>query len=242
MAKKAVLDKTTVLRDRDVFKPRRIRGRACFLTQTAPLLHLLDNSQYPNQMDYFNDYASFYPTSSAREEFNAYQFPNQTSATEGVNYNVPYSTFTNCWGMPEQPGPTVGSSTSLPATDSYGRHCCDSSADWCLTLESPEPLAPSTSYTNQTDSYGQPSYSGNYWPELDQQAQSYHSGSLSQDYSFDGTAVSEPIADPTPDNCKRLSSLKLRVLEYLPIANSPAQLLGRKPERVLYQHVPHGKH
>ena len=165
-------------------------------------------------MSYFNDYASFYPISSARDEFDAYQFPDQTSATEGDNYGAPYSSFTDPWGMLEQPGSMVGSSTSLPATDSHGTHCCNLSADWCLTLESPELLAPTTSYTNQTGSYGQPSYSGDYWPEIGQQAQPYHSGSLSQDYSFDSTVVPEPsIVDPTPDSCKGLSSLKLRVLE-----------------------------
>ena len=116
-------------------------------------------------MNYFNDYASFYPISSARDEFDAYQFPDQTSATEGVNYNAPYSTFTDPRGIPEQPRTIVGSSTSLPATDSYGTHYCNLSADWCLMLESPGSLAPSTSYTNQTDGYGQSSYTGNYWPE-----------------------------------------------------------------------------
>jgi len=80
-------------------------------------------------MDYFNDFASLYPTSSAREEFNAYQLPDQASATEGVNYDVPYSTFTDPWGMPEQPGFMTGSSTNLLATDSYGRHYCNLSAD-----------------------------------------------------------------------------------------------------------------
>ena len=194
-------------------------------------------------MDYFNDFASFYPISSAREESDAYQFPNQTSATEGVNYNAPYSTFTDPWGIPEQSGSMVGSSMSLPATDSYGTHCCNLSADWCLTLESPEPLAPSTSHTNQMDGYGQPSYTGSYWPEVGQQTQPYHSGSLSQDYSFGSAMPPEPsIVDPTPGSCKSLSSLILPVLEYLPTANSHAQQLGGKSEWTLYWHVPHGKH
>jgi len=96
-------------------------------TQTAPLLHLLDNSQYPNQMDYFNDYANLYPTSSTHEEFNAYQFLDQVLATEGDNCNVPYSTFADPWGMPEQP--MAGSSTNILATDSYGRHHCNLSTD-----------------------------------------------------------------------------------------------------------------
>jgi len=174
-------------------------------------------------MDHFNDYASFYPISSARDEFDAYQFPDRTSATEGDNYDVPYSSFTDLWGMPEHPESMAGSSTSLPATDSHGTHCRNLSADWCLTLESPEPLAPSTSYTNQTDDHGQPSYSGDYWPEVGQQAQPHRTGSRSQHYSFDGTVVPEPsVMDPTPDSCKSLSFLRLRVLEYLLTANSPA--------------------
>jgi hypothetical protein len=68
-------------------------------------------------MDYFNDHASFYPTSSAREEFNDYQLPGQTSATEETNY-------LDSWNASEQPGPTVGSLTGPPATAGYGKHCC----------------------------------------------------------------------------------------------------------------------
>ena len=211
--------------------------------QTAPLLHLLDNSQHPNQMDYFDDYGNFYPNPSAREELDAYQFPDQTPVTEGVNYDAPYSTFTDTRGIPEQPGTIASSSTSPPATDSYGTHYCNLFADRCLTLESPEPLAPYTSHTSQTDGYVQPSYTGNYRPEVGQQAQPSHSGSSSHDYSFGGAMLPQPsTVDPTPGSCKSLSSLKLRVLEYLPTANSHAQQPGGKPERILYWHIRYGKH
>ena len=54
----------------------------CPTLLTASLFTLLDNSHYPNQMAYFNDHASFYPTSSAREEFNMYQSLGQMSVTE----------------------------------------------------------------------------------------------------------------------------------------------------------------
>jgi len=192
-------------------------------------------------MDYFNDYASFYPTSSAREEPNTFQPSDQTSAT-GWTDNQPYNTFTDLWGMPEQSGSVVGEPTNLLATTSYGEHRCNLFADWCLTLESPESLAPATSYVNQADGYSQPSYSSNYWPEVGQEAQSYYSGSLGQEFFFENTAASEPsIVIPAPGSGKSLSSSKLRTLEYLPITNSPVQLLGGKPERSIHKHVPHGK-
>jgi len=85
---------------------------------TAPPLPPLDSSQYPTQMDYFNDYASFYPVSSAREELDVYQFPDQTSQDQ-------YSTFSDCWDALEQPVPTVGLPTTLPVAAGHGEHCCN---------------------------------------------------------------------------------------------------------------------
>ena len=190
-------------------------------------------------MAYFTDYASFYPTSSAHEEFNGYQFLDQTSATEEANYQGPYSTFTDLWNTFERPGPTVGSPTTLPATVSI---VVTFSPTGVLTPGPPESLAPAISYPDQTDGYGQPPYSSYYWPEVGQQTQSYDSGSLSHDFSSTSMAVPEPFtAVPTPSSGKRLFSLKLRALEYLPIANSPVRLLGGKPERALYRHVLYGK-
>jgi len=166
-------------------------------------------------MAYFNDYANYYPISSAREELNTYQLLDQTPATEETNYNEgPYNTSTDYWTMPEQLGSMVGLSTSLPAT----------------------------SYVNQTDGYGQPLYSSHHWPEVGQQAPSYHSVPLSQCFSSAGTAAPEPFAmAPTFDSGKSVFSPKLRVLEYLPITDSPAQPLGGERERALHQHVLYGK-
>ena len=62
-------------------------------------------------MAYFN---SYYPTSVSGEP-DAYPFLGQMSTTEGVDIG----TFTNGWGMVEQPGPTVGSPAGLTA--SYGK-------------------------------------------------------------------------------------------------------------------------
>ena len=190
-------------------------------------------------MDYFNDYASLYPTSSAREEPNTSQFPDQTSAA-GWADNQPYNTFTDLWNMPEQSGSVVGEPTkNLLATTSYGEHRRNNFTDWCLTLESPDSLAPATSYANQVDGYGQPSYSNNYWPEV---GQSYHSGPPNQEFSFGNTVVSEPsTVTPALGSGKSLFSPELRALEYSPIANSPFQLLGGKPERTIHKHVPPGK-
>jgi len=194
-------------------------------------------------MAYFNDYANYYPISSAREELNTYQLLDQTPATEEANYNEgPYNTSSDYWTMPEQLGSIVGLSTSLPATAGYGEHCYNLFADWCLTLGSPESLAPATSYVNQTDGYGQPLYSSHHWPEVGQQAPSYYSVPLSQDFSSAGTAAPEPFTVvPTFDSGKSVLSPKLRVLEYLPITDSPAQPLGGERERALHQHVLYGK-
>jgi len=162
MAKTGVFDP---LPDRDVFKPRGIQGRACFLTlpnavypmlPTAPPLPPLNNFLYPNQMDHFNNYASSCPTSSAREEFDLYRFPDQTTATEEPSHQEPYSTFPDYWDAFEQPGRAVSLPTTLPATAGHGKHCCNPFVDWCLTLESPESLAPATPRANKQDGYGQP--------------------------------------------------------------------------------------
>jgi hypothetical protein len=191
-------------------------------------------------MNYPNDYAGFYPASSAREEFNEYQFLGQASATEDANTQWMCNTFADSWGTYEQPGPTARSSTTLPATTGYGKHCCNLFADWCLTLESLESLAPATSYTNQADGYGQPSY---YLPEVGQQAQTYNSGALSQGFSSARMVAPEPFtAVPTLSSGKSLFSPQLRALEYLPITDSPVRLLGGNPERTLYQHVQYSKY
>jgi len=209
---------------------------------TTPPFPPLDNSQYPNQMDYFNDHTSFYPISSAREEFDVYRLPDQPTATEEASYQEQSNTFPNYWGAFEQPGPMIDLPTTLPAMAGNGKHCCNLFIDWYLTPESPESLLPTNLWTNQPDDYSQPSSSSYCWPEVRQGAQYYYSGSLSQDYSFPGAMVSEPpTMDQIINSGKWLFSLKLRALEYLPIINSPAQLLGRKPERTVYQHVLYGK-
>ena len=209
------------------------------MSPTTPFLPLPDNSQYPNQMDYFNDYASLYPTSSAREEPNTYQPPDQTSANGGAGDRPFNYTFADLWSTPEQSGSMVGESTNLLVTTSYGKHCCNLFADRYLMPESPESPAPATSFVKKADGYAQPSYSNNYWPEAGQMAQSYHSGSLNQEFSFGNTVVSEPSTMiPAPSSGKSLFFPKI---EFLLINNSSVQLLGGKPGRTIHKHVPNGK-
>jgi len=190
-------------------------------------------------MDYFGDYASLYPTSSAREESNTCQPPDQTLATGGADDQLYNYTFTDLRNMPEQSGSVVDELTNLLAATSCGKHCYNLFADRYFTPGSPESLAPAASYVNQADGYGQPSYSNSYWPDVDQVAQSYHFDSLNQEFSFNNTVVSEPpTVIPAPSSGKSFFFLKL---ESLLITNSPIQLLGGKPGRSLHQHVPHGK-
>jgi len=190
-------------------------------------------------MDYFNDYASLYPTSSAREEPNTYQSLDQTSATGVADDQLYKYTLTDLWNMPEQSGSVVDESTNLLDTTSYGKYCCNLFADRYLISGSPESLAPATSYVNQADGYGQPSYLSNYWPEVDQVAQSYYPSSLNQEFSFNNVVLSEPsTVVPAPSSGKSLFFPKP---EFLLISNSSIQLLGGKPERALHQRVPHGE-
>ena len=195
---------------------------------TTPPLPPLDNSQYPTQMDFFNDYASFHPISSAREEFDVYPFPDQTTATEEASHQEQFSTFPDCWEALEQPAPTVDLPATLPAAAGHGKHFCNLFIDWCLTPESPESLLPTNSWaTNQQDGYSQPSSSSYRWPEVGQEAQSYYPGSLSQEYSFPSTMAFEPLTvDQTISSGRGLFSLKLRVLECLPIITDPLNYWG----------------
>ena len=48
MVKEGGFDKTTVLHDRDVFKPRRLRGRACFLTHRTSFIQHPNSSAPPS--------------------------------------------------------------------------------------------------------------------------------------------------------------------------------------------------
>ena len=48
MVKEGGFDKTTVLHDRDVFKPRIIRGRACFFTHPTPFIQRPNSSAPPS--------------------------------------------------------------------------------------------------------------------------------------------------------------------------------------------------
>ena len=209
-AKKDVFYKATPYATETYLSRRELEGGVVssphptpFIQRSKIFLTLLNNNPI-SKMAYFNGYSSLYPTSSFREEFNTYQFLDQTSATEEASYEGQYGTFTDGRCAFELPEFTVGSSTSLPATAGHGKNHCNLSVDWCLMLESLEPLAPTT--TN-IDGYNQPSYSDDYWPEVGRQAPSHYSGSSSQDLSSAGTAVLEPSAAvPTLSSGKCLFS------------------------------------
>ena len=103
-------------------------------TFATALFFTLLNTFYRSSMTYSNntDNTGSYPTSSAFGEPDAYPFLSQMSATEEVTNTYTYGAFTDLWGMAEQPGPTVNSSTSLSAA-SYGKHHCIRLVCRCLT-------------------------------------------------------------------------------------------------------------
>jgi len=151
-------------------------------------------------MAYFNnDYNNadvYYPAlpAPAPEEFDAYHLPRQEPAAEEINFPA-HPTLDDQWGMARRPGSTVGEPTN------YGNYQHNHRADWRLTCEPPESVAPATSYATQAGGYGQPSYSGQYWPEVGQQTQSYPSGSLYREVDFTSMATLEaPTMGPTPGN------------------------------------------
>ena len=157
-------------------------------------------------MAYFNgtNNASFYSTSSAFGEPDAYPLLSQMLATEGVGSTYTYGAFTDQWGMAEQPGPTVDSLTSL-ATADYGKYHCIHFIGRSLTYESSESAASAASFETQTNGYGQPSYTEQYWPAVGQQTQPYHSGFSSHDIFFASTVASETsTAIPAPSSGKSL--------------------------------------
>jgi len=149
---------------------------------------------YPITMSYFNDTdnANFY--SSLPGGFYSYPPPSQTFAidTDGANGQI-FADPVDQWNTIRQSGSMFGSPTSLQPSASFGEYHSYCSADWCLTRERPESVAPTTPYTSATDGYSWPSYE---WPANHQQAQSHYPTFLSRDGSFASTAASEtfPVA------------------------------------------------
>jgi hypothetical protein len=178
-------------------------------TLVTTLLFTLLNTFYQSPMAYFNtNNANFYSTSPAFGEPDAYPFLSQMSAIEGVGSTYTYGAFTDQWGMVEQSGPTAGSSTSL-ATAGYGKHHCIHFTNLCLTYESPESAGSAAWLETQTNGYGQPSYTEQYWPAVGQQAQPYHSGFSSHDSFFANTVAPETsTAIPAPSSGKSLFSFE----------------------------------
>ena len=168
------------------------------------------NFPFPNSsnahrisMAYHNDpnNASFYSASSVSGEPDLYPFLDQTSAAEGLNEYA--RTLTNQWGMIEQPGPMVGSPTSLRAAASYGRCRCDLFVDWCLTRVFPESMASATSYESRPGSYGQPQYPEWHWSPVSRWPQYNHPGFPSGDVPSASMESSEMLtATSTPSSGK----------------------------------------
>ena len=77
-------------------------------------------------MAYSNNYdnSSFYSTFSAPGEFETYPFLDQIPTIEEANVH-PHNPLADPWGTAGQPSHLVGSSTSLQATASYGKHICN---------------------------------------------------------------------------------------------------------------------
>ena len=76
-------------------------------------------------MAYFNSInnADFYPTFSTSGEFGMYPLLSRMSASEEQGQKIqPHDSFTNGWRMDEQLGHMIGSSTSLQAEASFGKH------------------------------------------------------------------------------------------------------------------------
>ena len=168
----------------------------------APIFTL--NTFYRIPMAYYNnaDDASFYPTSTTSNEFGAYPFLNQMPTAEGTNFGVP-NIFTDDWNVGGQQDFMVGSSTSLRAEESFGKHDCSLLGDRSLTYASLESAPSVASYPTQTNGYDQLPYPDHYWPVTDGYAESCRSGIVSRDNSFVTTGASEAsMADPTPSSSK----------------------------------------
>jgi len=204
-------------------------------------------------MDYFN-LNNFYSTSSAPEELDAYPVLDQTSAGEVAdNHNQAFGTFAHGWDMVERPGPMVGSLTSPRATIGHGKYHCNQFVVGYLTRMSAEPVASADSYTTpytaEDNGYGQPTYSGHYWPTAGHQAQSHNSGLSDQDGSslswygsFDSTMGSGAYTmAPNLSSGKNLyfGTFGRTSTDRL-IANRRTRLLGGKPEWALDEHILRG--
>ena len=116
-------------------------------TLTTTSLFTLLNTSHRIPMDYFNntDSASFYPSSFASSELDAYPFFGQISTTKDFDVQA-YNAFASCWGMTEIPSLPIG----VQETADHGKHRCHLFVESCLTSEfqwfgthrtSPRPMA-----------------------------------------------------------------------------------------------------
>ena len=148
-------------------------------------------------MAYFDDTNSpnSYSASDFPGELNFYPSLAQTSATEEVG-SYTYPPFPD-W-LVRQPGPVVGSPTSVWATGSCGEYHFHFFVDWCLTREPPEPVASATSYAAGGNGYSQPLYPEQHWSAAGQQAQYHHPDPSSWDISLNAGVPEALTIGPTP--------------------------------------------
>ena len=137
---------------------------------------------------------------STFEEFNAYPFPDQTSALFNFNGEVNDQASTSLpydWGLIEQPEFIVGSSTGLQAAPNHGKYHCTRFTIPRLTGAFAEPAASANFNMTQVNGYD--------WPAVGQRDQTYHPDFWSlDDLSTGTTALGTCTALPGPSSGKDL--------------------------------------
>ena len=95
--------------------------------------------------------------------------------------------------------------TVTPGPGNDGRCYRDLFVDWCLMFETPESVAPATSYATEVDSWRQPAYAQSEWPKIIEQAQPHYTGYSNQGTSFVGTTTQGTYsATPGPSSSKHI--------------------------------------
>lgn len=160
-------------------------------------------------MAYFNAYNdNLYSTWTASDEFNAYPFLNQMSATEEANTTL--SPFADGWNMGGEPGHMADYSRGLGVGPSLGKSSHSLLETGRLTREFSDPMASVAPYEAQTHDNGGLSSPWYYWPVADQYYQSHHPGIVNQDNYFTGVAASEASTVVSAPNSGRIfPSMKL---------------------------------
>lgn len=105
--------------------------RTFTVTPLHPLHHKNTLGSIP--MDYSNENANLYFTTSTTEDFDSYPFLSLTSGNEEAGGFWMGGTFESRWGMIDQSGPKVDSSTSIWDPTYCSEHRGHSFGNWYLT-------------------------------------------------------------------------------------------------------------